>query len=350
MTTEGKAPVISVVILNYNGAKWIARCLDSLKAQSIFEKIEIIVADNRSADGSDIMAEQMIQKWQNGKFVQNGGNLGYCEGNNRGAAVARGEFLFFLNNDTWLEPDCLEKLLIEVNRTGSQAATPLVMNYEDDSFQSLGIIGFDIFGLGSTRKYHTDTREVFMPEGCSYLINRAWFEKLGKFDPDYFMYSDEMDLSWRLWAAGGKAIAAPAARLHHRGAVHVNPAGGGTVVEFRTSDTKRFYANRNALLVILEGAQHLLLILAALQVFYLLIEALAALVLVRRWSFVRITYFEAIKDCWVMRSKIAAKRQHLTQLRKRNDLVMLRFLNWQLNRWAEFNKLLKMGVPRVSGR
>ena len=117
-----------------------------------------------------------------------------------------------------------------------------------------------------------------MPEGCAYLIRaRACF---------------------RNWAAstrssscspmnstcpGGSGFPAirpwpcPSAKLHHRGAAQVNPAGGGATVEFRTSDTKRFYANRNGLLVLLKNAQHLLLLLVPLQLGLLAIEALAGL-------------------------------------------------------------------------
>ena len=123
-----------------------------------------------------------------------------------------------------------------------------------------------------------------MPEGCAYLIEREWFERLGRFDSRFYLYSDELDLSFRLWLAGGRAIAVPAARCHHRGAANVNPKGGGTAVEFRTSDSKRFYANRNALLVLLKSGRHVLLLLALLQLGLLACEALVALLLVRRWS------------------------------------------------------------------
>ena len=119
-------PIVSVIILNYNGARWMERCLNSLKTQTIFPQLEVIVADNLSSDGSDQLSQELLVNWPNGRFVQNGENLGFCEGNNRPARLARGEFLLFLNNDTWLEPDCLDRLLNEVHRLGVQAATPLV--------------------------------------------------------------------------------------------------------------------------------------------------------------------------------------------------------------------------------
>jgi hypothetical protein len=341
-------PLVSVIVLNYNGARWLERCVSSLRAQSIFDQIEVIVADNVSSDGSERLGKRLVESLPRGRFIQHDQNLGYCEGNNRAAQAAHGEHLLFLNNDTWLEPNCLELLLSEVRRTGAAAAGPLVLNYEDDSFQSLGAFGFDIFGLASTRARTAETREVLMPEGCAYLIRRDLFQQLGGFDPEFFMFADEFDLSWRVWVSGHRAIAVPSARLHHRGAAQVNPAGGSATVEFRTSDTKRFYTNRNSLLVLLKSARHLLLLLVPLQLSLLAVEALAALLLVRRWSFVQRAYLRAVADCWRLRGHILAERRRVRQFRRRGDLFMLRFLRWRPNRWDELERLKRQGVPNVT--
>lgn len=341
-------PQVSVVVLNYNGSRWLERCLDSLRRQTIFADLEVLVADNASPDQSDKLAARFMADWPNGRVIQHGANLGFCAGNNRAAAQAHGEFLLFLNNDAWLEPDCLERLLVETLRLSAAAAMPLVMNYDDASFQSLGAAGFDIFGFATARLPHTEPREVLMPEGCSYLIRREVFEQLGGFDDELFMFADEYDLSWRLWIAGHRAVAVPAARMHHRGAANVNPAGGGTATEFRTSDTKRFYANRNNLLVLLKNARHLLLLLVPLQLLLLLAEAAVSAVLVRRAAFVRRAYWDAIRDCWRLREHIRAERRRIRRLRRRGDLAMLRFLNWRLNRWDELQRLRRFGVPTVA--
>lgn len=347
-TAASPDPLVTVVILNYNGARWMERCLNSLRTQTNLARLEVIVADNRSTDGSDLQAKNLLKDWPNGRFVQNGGNFGFCEGNNRGMASARGEYLLFLNNDTWLEPSCLEILLAETERAKADAAMPLVMNYDDDSFQSLGAAGFDIFGLATARLPHSDTRDVFMPEGCAFLIRRSLFETLGKFDAEFFMFSDEFDLAWRVWAAGGRAIAVPTARMHHRGAANVNPRGEGAVVELRTSDTKRFYTNRNCLLAVLKNSANLLLVLVPLQIALLMAEALVALVLVRRWGFIRRAYIGAIADCWRLRDHIRAERQRVSQFRRRSDWWMLRFLKLRPNRWDELLRLRRLGLPRVS--
>jgi GT2 family glycosyltransferase len=343
-------PLISVIVLNYNGLAWLEPCVQSLHAQTIAEPFEVIIADNLSTDGSDRLAQQLLASWPTSLFIQHGRNLGYCEGNNQASARARGQYLLFLNNDTRLEPTCLELLLAEVRRAGAAAAAPLVLNYEDDTFQSLGAFGFDVCGLASTRGFSPTTREVLMPEGCAYLIERRLFHELGQFDPEFFMFADEFDLSWRVWISGRRALGIPAARLHHRGAAQVNPAGGGAAVEFRTSDTKRFYTNRNSLLVLLKNARLILLLLVPLQLLLLLFEAAASLLLLRRWSFVKRAYWDAIADCWRLRRHVMAERRRIRQFRRRGDLWMLRFLRFRLNRWDEVQRLRQLGVPKVTPR
>jgi hypothetical protein len=143
-------------------------------------------------------------------------------------------------------------------------------------------------------------------------------------------------------------VAVPSARLHHRGAAQVNPAGGGATVEFRTSDTKRFYANRNSLLALLKNAHGLLLILVVLQLGMLMFEAAVALALVRRWTFVKRAYWDAVADCWRLRHHVLAERRRIRQFRRRGDLWMLRFFRCRLNRWDELQRLRKLGVPKVT--
>lgn len=341
---------VTVIVLNYNGRQWLSRCVDSLKAQTIFKEIEVIMADNTSTDGSDQQAAELMQGWTNGYFLQNGANLGFAEGNNRPASRAQGKFLFFLNNDAWLEPDCLEKLLDCVEREQAAAATPLVLNYDDNTFQSAGALGFDIFGLATDRRPVDYVREILMPEGCSYLIRKEVFEAVGGFDSEYFMYAEELDLSWRVWIAGERIITVPQAIVHHRGAANVNPAGGGSVVEFRTSDSKRYYANRNALLTLWKNGQNWLLCLLLLQLGLLFIEALAALVLVKRWSFVRRAYWEAVRDCWRLRAHTGTERRRIASFRQRTDLEMFALFRLRLNRWDELQRMLTQGVPQVTAK
>ncbi len=348
MNSPAAAPSISVIILNYNGARWIKRCLDSLTAQTIFSQIEVIIADNLSTDGSDQTAEALVKGWPNGRFIQHGENLGFCEGNNRAVPPARGEYLFFLNNDTWLEPDCLEKLLSGVKTAQANAASPLVLNYDDESHQLVFGAWFDICGHPVFAEVQPEIRELFMPPGCSYLVEAKLFRDLGGFDKDIFLYCDELDLSWRIWTAGYRCAAIQTSRLHHRWAANVNPKGDQKIVEFRTSDSKRFYTNRNSLMVLLKNAQHILLLLVPIQLGMLSVETLVGWALLRRWSFVKRTFFDALADCWRLRGHILAERRRIRSFRRRSDWWMLRFLTWRLNRWEEFKRLRKFGIPKVT--
>ncbi len=344
-------PLISVIVLNYNGANWLDLCLTSLRNQTIFDRIEIIVADNASPDGSTGLAEVITENWPNAQTTKLGGNFGYSEGNNRAARFATGRFLFFLNNDSWLESDCLEKLLAEVESAGAAIAAPLVLNYLDEIPQrDASRHGFDIFGLLCSAAISPSDREIFVAGGCALLIDAEWFQKLGGFDPIFFMYADEHDICWRAWLAGGKVILAPAARAHHRSAASVNPAGHGAIVEVRTSDTKRFYANRNGLIVLLKNSQHLLFLLVPLQLLMLTAEALAMGVLTRRWSHVRRAYLAPVWDCWRLRKHLWAERRRLKKLRLRGDLWMLRFFRTSLNRLEELRRVQRFGLPKVDSK
>jgi GT2 family glycosyltransferase len=162
------------------------------------------------------------------------------------------------------------------------------------------------------------------------------------------MYLDEYDLSWRVWLSGHAALAVPSARLHHRGAAQVNPEGGVKVVEFRTSDMKRFFGGRNGLLTVLKNGQNVLLLMVPAQLILLVLEALVGLLLVRRWSFVKHAYLDAIADCWRLRTHVVAARRQLSVIRQRSDWQMLRFLRLLPNRWYEISRIRKEGVPKVT--
>lgn len=345
-----KRPKISVVVLNYNGQQWLARCFKSLEEQTIFPEIEVIVSDNKSADGSDRYAAEWLERTGRGRVVQNGANLYYCEANNNGAAAAGGEFLLFLNNDTWLEPDCLEKLYNEVRAAAADAATPLVLNYDDESFQNNGGSGFDIFGLATAQKRCSVTTPILVACGCSLLISAEMFKKVGGFDPKLLIYVDETDLSMRVWIAGGKVVNVPASRLHHRGAAVVNPSGQTKMVESRTTDSKRFLATRNGVLFWMKNGQHILLFMLVPHLVYIIMESLFVMVLTRRWSFFRRSCLDALVDCWRLRGHVAGWRARIRTFRRRGDFWMLRFFRLVPSRWSDIKMFLRVGPPKIEAR
>jgi GT2 family glycosyltransferase len=344
-------PKISVIVLNYNGAGWLPRCFGSLEQQTIFSELEIVLTDNNSTDDSVALTEAWLARsGAKGRVVQNGANLYYCGANNNGAAAATGKYFLFLNNDTWLEPDCLEQLYNEVEQAKADAATPLVLNYDDNSVQNWGASGLDIFGMTTTLGPVETTTEEFASCGCSLLVKAEMFRKIGGFAAELLIYADETDICWRVWIAGGRAVVVPQARLHHRGAAVANPAGGSKQVEQRTTDTKRFLANRNGLLMIAKNAQHILLPMLAAQLVLLTAEAVASLMIVRRWSHVRKAYIGGVAAAFRMWPHVREWRRKISGFRQRSDFWMLRFLRLVPYRLVEVKNLLKLGPPKIDAK
>ena len=122
------------------------------------------------------------------------------------------------------------------------------------------------------------------------------------------------------------------------------------MVESRTSETKRYLANRNNLLVLLKNSQHIFLFLTFPQLLLLLAEALVNLVLVRRWSYVRKSYFKAIADAFGMLGHVREWRRKIKGLRKRSDFALLGYLRWRPNRLEDAKNLFKFGMPKVDAR
>lgn len=345
----GPGPLVSVVIVNYNGAAWMRRCLASLQAQTSFAQTEIIIADNASTDGSNRLSQELLRDWPNGVFLQTGANLGFAGACNRAVALARGRYLFFLNPDVWLEPACLEELVRTAEAAGAGAVGPLIRDYDDDTFQSLGGVGFDLggFGVGGGP---TDAPRVLFAACGFYFIRTDLYRRLGGFDETFFLYGEETDLSWRVWIAGSHILHAPGAVVHHRGAVAVNPEGGTKLVESRTSESKRFYAHRNHLLTLLKNCRHLLLLMLVPALALLTAETAVGLLLVRRWSFARKSLLAPLAEVWRMRARILAARRHIRSFRRRGDFWMLRFLRLRPGHWEDFKRMFRLGLPKVDSR
>ena len=340
---------ISLVILNYNGAQWLDRCLESICRQTAVSRLEVIITDNGSKDNSREICERYAPRLPALRFINNGKNLWYCEANNIGAADARSPLVFILNNDLWLEPDCIEILLqAAAKNPDAQLFSPRVLNYDDNTFQGYGAQGIDWFGVCWGTPDHATPRELFSGYGCAFVIRKDWFFKIGAYPPELLIYVDELDLGWRLWAAGGRGLSTPTARVHHRGAAVANPSGGIQPVELRTNEMKRFLSVRNGILLLLKNGQHILLLMLVPHLLMLVCEAIAFLVLTRNWKFVRQTYVRGITEAFGMREHVRQWRQKNRSLRQHGDFWMLRFLTWRLNRLGEFvNQVFKFGPPKV---
>ena len=337
-------PWVSLILVCHNDGKWLPRCVESIRAQSIFDRLELILVDDVSDNGSDKVGRDLIAGLPNSKFMATKTDSGYGASCNFGAEAARGKYLYFLNPDTWLEADCVERLYETAERSRAGVVSGSVLQYDNDALESVPAVGFDFCGNGIMAK--GPLPEVLLLNAAFFFIRHDLFLKVGKMDGTYYLTSEETDLSWRVWIAGEKIVPATASKIHHRGAVGVNPTGGATVAEHRTSTRKRYYANRNRLVSIAKDCQHVLLLLLIPSMMTVLAEGLVTLAATRDWSVARGTSFDAIAGFFRMRRHIFEERRRIASFRCRSDWWMLRFFRLGFGRWHEVAKALKGGYPR----
>lgn len=343
-------PLVSVVISNQNGTRWLPRCFEALRQQTIWDRMEVVLVDNCSTDDSVAMSRREFASYPCARVIVNPQDLGFTGGNNVGVEAAQADWIFFLSNDTHLEPDCIETIVRETEAAHADAASPLVLNYDARSFQCIGSDGLDWMGIPTESYPVATTTELFTITGCGFLMRRELFLKIGGFDTGQFMYTEDTDLSWRIWIAGGRIVGVPAARMHHRAALTPRAGGQGPALEARTTDTKRFLSNRNGILFILKNAQHVLLLLLLPHLMMLVAEMAVSLVLIRRWSHVRKAYLSAITGAFAMLGHVRQWRRRIAGFRQRSDFSMLRFLRLKPSRWEQLKRLRQVGLPVVEAR
>ncbi|MGH7975496.1 MAG: glycosyltransferase family 2 protein [Limisphaerales bacterium] len=341
------APIVSVVVVNYNCKQWLDRFFSSLRAQTIFDRVEVIIVDNTSKDGSAEICEKEMAGWPNGIFLPTGGNYGFGGGCNRGAAAARGKYFFFLNPDVWFETTCLQELVNVGEQSNATAVAAKILNYADDTVQWWLDDGFDIFGIGVPARAGSQRLTSFCSSTFAFIRADA-FRLLGGFDEMFFMYGEEAELAWGIWLSGGHIATAPNARLHHRSEAAVNPTGGERITEFRTSERKRFFTNRNHLLLLLRYSQHILSLTIVAFIGLLFVEGFFWLARTGRWSSARAASLEPLVSCWRLREHVRTKRRQVQTFRKHGDWWMLRFFCWRFGRAVELKKILKFGLPKIN--
>ncbi len=208
---------LSVIILNYNVRYFLEHCV--LSVQKALEGIdgEIIVVDNNSSDASCVM---MQQKFPSIKLITNKENLGFPKGNNIGVAAAKGEFLCILNPDTVVAEDTFSKILNPKNWSSNTGIIGCKLidgtgNFLPESKRGVPTpwVAFTkIFGLykfsNSLGKYYAlhlsenESGKVDILVGAFMVMQRKLYNKIGGFDENCFMYSDDIDLSYRVLQEG----------------------------------------------------------------------------------------------------------------------------------------------------
>ena len=223
-----KFPMVSVIILNFNGKSKIGKVLDeclSSVLNSDYPNFEIVFVDNGSMDGSVEYVKEKFNNYPNLKLLKLEKNYGYAGGNNVGFKHTdrMSKYIVFLNNDVVVEKDWLKKL-VEVMESDSLigAGQPKILNlFNKHVVDSAG--GFiDYLGRSKRRGrgeidkgQYDEVCEVFYASGAAMIVKREVLEKVGLFDPDYFLTYEEVDLCWRVWLAGWKVVYIPSAVVYH---------------------------------------------------------------------------------------------------------------------------------------
>ncbi|MEP6534131.1 MAG: glycosyltransferase family 2 protein [Bryobacteraceae bacterium] len=228
MQSQNLGVPFSVIVVNFNRRELLRACLLSLAQQSV-DKMEVIVVDNGSSDGSAEMVERDFA--QNAKFslqlIKNKENHGFCGANNQGIRLAGGKFVALLNNDAEAEPDWLTELskpLLAREDIGMTASKILV----HENPRRIDKVGHLIYldgqnrgrGAGQMDDGQFDKmEEVLWPDGCAAMYRKSMLDDIGGFDEDLFAYGDDAELGMRARIAGWGCIYAPHAVVrHHRGA------------------------------------------------------------------------------------------------------------------------------------
>jgi len=214
---------VTVVIVNWNGGRFLERCLLALMAQTIAPQ-EIILVDNASSDASLDIA----RRFPSVCVLEQNENLGFSRGNNLAirAASAESEWIALLNPDAFSEPCWLEELLTAARDFpafdifGSKlvnAANPTVLDGAGDAYHMSGRVWRIGHGSAVSSFSQQAPREVFSPCAAAALYRRSALLKVGGFDEDYFCYVEDVDLGFRLRLAGYCCLYVPSSVAHHVG-------------------------------------------------------------------------------------------------------------------------------------
>ena len=218
--------VISVIIPNYNGARLISLCLDSLRSQS-FRDFETIVVDNNSSDNSCALLEKEYPEVQ---VIRMDHNSGFSAAVNRGIEKARGDYIALFNNDAAAEPQWLETLLEAMKNAKEKVgicASRILFYFRRDVIDTTGVIMYDDGIICNRGNMEQDTgrydREEFVFGACAAaaLYRREMLEEIkveGQvFDEDFFAYYEDADVNLRSQLLGYKCLYVPGALVYHVG-------------------------------------------------------------------------------------------------------------------------------------
>lgn len=209
----------SVVVLNWNGQRFLKECLASLREQT-FTDFETILVDNGSTDGS---LEYVRHEFPQVRVIALSHNDGFAGGNNVGIRASTGQYVALLNNDTKAHPRWLEslKMTLDAHPQIGFCASKILLYDQPDIIDSAGDLFYNC-GVGEKRgrsqkddERFAEPMPVFGACGAAALYRRSMLEDIGLFDEDFFAYAEDVDLSFRAQLSGYQCLYVPEAVVYH---------------------------------------------------------------------------------------------------------------------------------------
>lgn len=298
---------VTVIICNWNGGSYVSRCLAALGEQT-YRDFRVVVVDNASTDGSPEHIEKAFPSVQ---LVRAGGNLGFAGGNNIGFRHAAGsEWVALLNPDAFAERDWLEKLMEASSRRpdcasiGSRllrADDPSTLDGIGDVYHVSGLHWRESFGKPLAARALV-AKEIFSPCAAAALYRLSAVNEAGGFDEDYFCYSEDVDLGFRLRLLGYRSWYEPGSVAHHVGSATTG----------KTSDFTMYHGLRNAVWTFVKDMPGILFwAFAPVHVFALLVLFAK---LARRGQ--RAVAWRALRDAWTGLPSALRKRGKIQAARR----------------------------------
>jgi len=225
---------LSIIIVNWNTKKLLHDCLQSIYKFTSGLKFEVVVVDNGSQDGS---IDMMKKKFPKTKLILNKENLGFSKANNQGIKIAKGQYIFLLNSDTYLIENSFKKLLTNIkSRSKLGVIAPKLLSKDQTIQQSAGYFPhlpqvffwmsfLDDLPIGMLFKpYHID-HDSFYKNGqqidwvtaAALMIPKKVIDEVGLLDPQIFMYGEEIEWCYRIKKAGYKIYFSPITKIIHIG-------------------------------------------------------------------------------------------------------------------------------------
>jgi len=222
-------PLVSIIIVNWNAKKYLKSCIDSLLAQT-YQNYEIIVVDNASTDDSVKFLEK---EFSSVKIIKNKKNLGFAEGNNIGIKNSKADLIALFNPDALADKEWLSILVSKLQSSEKIAAVAGKIFYLGDEYGKNAVFctwpKIDPYSATASN-FHNNEQEskVDYVTGAAMLVKKEAIQRVGLFDPGFFLYFEETDWCARMIRAGYDLVYVPNAKAWHKVSASINDSGKKT--------------------------------------------------------------------------------------------------------------------------